>query len=205
VAAKKPRSPSRGGRQAGIARRPVRSAPELLQDFVDVVSALNDSHARFLVVGAYAMAAHGVPRATGDFDIWVEPTHENAPRVFAALARFGAPLQSLGVTVDDFVTPGVVCQIGLPPRRIDITTLIDGVTFDEAWAGRLEGALGNVRLSYIGREALLRNKEAVGRAKDLADLEALRSTSVQQSHRATAEAIAADDLRTAASRRSRKR
>jgi hypothetical protein len=85
--------------------------------------------------------------------------------------------------LQDFATPGVVCQIGLPPRRIDITTIIDGVTFDEAWAGRLEGALGDVRLSYIGREALLRNKEAVGRAKDLADLEALRPTSVRRDGR----------------------
>lgn len=140
-----------------------------------MVSALNGARARFLVVGAYAMAAHGVPRATGDLDVWVEPSGENAPRVFEALARFGAPLRSLGVTEKDFGRPGVVCQIGLPPRRIDVTTVIDGVAFDEAWAGRLEGSLGPVRLGYIGREALVRNKEAAGRAKDLADLEALRS------------------------------
>lgn len=141
---------------------------------MDLVSALNGARARFLVVGAYAMAAHGVPRATGDLDVWVEPTAENAPRVFDALARFGAPLRSLGVTLQDFVTPGVVCQVGLPPRRIDVTTVIDGVTFDEAWAERLEGSLGPVRLSYIGREALMRNKQAVGRPKDLADLAALK-------------------------------
>jgi hypothetical protein len=150
---------------------------------VDLVSALNGARARFLVVGAYAMAAHGVPRATGDLDVWVEPTVENAPRVFEALARFGAPLRSLGVTLQDFVTPGVVCQIGLPPRRIDITTVIDGVTFDEAWAGRLEGALGSIRLSYLGREALTRNKQAVGRAKDLADLEALKSAHAERGAR----------------------
>ena len=141
---------------------------------MDVVASLNASRARYLVVGAYAMAAHGVPRATGDLDVWVEPSEENGPRVFEALARFGAPLQALGITLRDLMAPGVVCQIGLPPRRIDVTTVIDGVGFAEAWAGRLEGALGRVRLSYIGREALIRNKEAVARAKDLADLELLR-------------------------------
>ena len=144
-----------------------------------MVSALKAAGARFLIVGAYAMAAHGVPRATGDLDIWVDPTAENAPRVFEALAQFGAPLRAMGVSVQDFVTPGVVCQIGLPPRRIDVTTIIDGVTFDEAWSMRLEGALGPVRLGYIGREALMRNKEAAGRRKDMADLEALKSVSAK--------------------------
>ncbi len=139
-----------------------------------MLASLNATRARFLVVGAYAMAAHGVPRATGDLDVWVEPTDENAPRVFEALARFGAPLQALGITLQDLLAPGVVCQIGLPPRRIDVTTAIDGVSFGEAWEGRLEGSLGPVRLSYIGRDALIRNKEAAGRAKDLADLELLR-------------------------------
>jgi hypothetical protein len=138
---------------------------------VDVVASLNAARARFLVVGAYAMAAHGVPRATGDLDVWVEPGEHNGPRVFEALARFGAPL------------PGVVCQIGLPPRRIDITTVIDGVDFAEAWEQRLEGSLGPVRLSYIGREALIRNKEAAGRAKDLADLELLRRPSGEKAGR----------------------
>lgn len=185
MTAKRPRSPSRAAshRQAAAGRRPARSVPEPLQDFVDVVSALNGARARFLVVGAYALAAHGVPRATGDLDIWIEPTRENAPRVFSALAAFGAPLQSLGVTQEDFVTPGVVCQIGLPPRRIDVTTIIDGVTFAEAWAGRLVGSLGNVRLSYLGRQALVRNKEAAGRAKDLADLAALSASGPQRARR----------------------
>jgi len=139
-----------------------------------VAAALNATGARFLIVGAYAMAAHGVPRATGDLDVWVEPGPENGPRVFAALARFGAPLQALGITLPDLLVPGVVCQIGLPPRRIDVTTVIDGVEFAEAWKKRLEGSLGPVRVNYLGREALLRNKHAAGRAKDLADIAALR-------------------------------
>jgi len=148
-----------------------------------VVASLKAARARFLVVGAYAMAAHGVPRATGDLDVWVEPTEENAPRVFGALARFGAPLQALGITLRDLLAPGVVCQIGLPPRRIDVTTVIDGVEFAEAWEDRLEGWLGPVRVSYIGREALIRNKEAAGRAKDLADLELLRRRGEEKSGR----------------------
>lgn len=148
-----------------------------------MVASLNAAHVRFLVIGAYAMAAHGVPRATGDLDVWVEPSEENGPRVFEALARFGAPLQALGITIRDLLAPGVVCQIGLPPRRIDITTVIDGVEFAEAWEERLGGSLGPVRLSYIGREALIRNKEAAGRAKDLADLELLRRPGGGQSGR----------------------
>jgi hypothetical protein len=143
---------------------------------VDVVAALNASGARFLVVGAYAMAAHGVPRATGDLDIWVDATEGNGVRVFTALVRFGAPLTAMGVTLADLSTPGAVCQIGLPPRRIDITTVIDGVSFEEAWEERLPGSLGPIQLNYIGRHALLRNKRAAGRAKDLADVELLKET-----------------------------
>lgn len=177
MAAKKSRSRSRAGarpRAAAASRPRPPKAPEALEDFVDIVAALNAVGARFLVVGAYAMAAHGVPRATGDFDVWVEPGPENGPRVYEALTRFGAPLQALGITLRDLLAPGVVCQIGLPPRRIDVTTVIDGVEFAEAWKGRLEGSLGSERVSYLGREALLRNKQAAGRAKDLADIAALR-------------------------------
>ena len=187
MTAKKPRPRSRAGGKPKASHGSLRprkpKAPEALQDFVDVVASLNAARARFLVVGAYAMAAHGVPRATGDLDVWVEPTEENGPRVFEALARFGAPLQALGITLRDLLAPGVVCQIGLPPRRIDITTVIDGVEFTEAWEERLEGSLGPVRLSYIGREALIRNKEAAGRAKDLADLELLRRPGGEKSGR----------------------
>lgn len=177
MAAKKPSARSGAGRHPPP--RPPRSArgreaPLPFQDFVDVVAALDATRARFLVVGAYAMAAHGVPRATGDLDVWVDATEDNAPRVYEALIRFGAPLPALGIGLDDFAAPGAVCQIGLPPRRIDVTTIIDGVSFDEAWDGRLEGTLGPVRLAYIGRDALLRNKRAAGRAKDRADLALLR-------------------------------
>jgi hypothetical protein len=158
-------------KKAPASRRvPASARPELFQDFVDMVEVLQAARARFLVIGAWALAAHGVPRATGDLDIWVEPTETNAPRVFEALIRFGAPVVALGITQDDFARPRRVCQLGLPPRRIDVTTIIDGVSFEEAWAGRLPGTLGPVAVAFLGRQSLLRNKAASGRPKDLADL-----------------------------------
>jgi hypothetical protein len=129
------------------------------------------------------MAAHGVPRATGDLDVWVDATEVNAPRVFEALVRFGAPMHTLGVRREDFATPRAVCQIGLPPRRVDVTTLIDGVRFDEAWRGRLRGSLGPVPVSFIGREALIRNKRAARRPKDLVDLELLDAAGPRRAKR----------------------
>jgi hypothetical protein len=141
------------------------------EDFHDLLSALCEAGARFLIVGAYAVSFHAEPRATGDLDVWVEPTAENATQVLTALRAFGAPLQDL--THDDLAQPDVVFQIGVAPRRIDILTSITGVTFGEAWAGRVEVAYGDVRCFAIGRDALIRNKQALGRPKDLLDLELL--------------------------------
>lgn len=90
------------------------------QDFIDLLSAFIDRNVRFLVVGAYALGVHGRPRATGDLDLWIEPTAENARRVVGALGQFGAPLDQ--VSADDFSRPGIVFQMGLPPVRIDILT-----------------------------------------------------------------------------------
>jgi hypothetical protein len=140
-------------------------------DYSDMLSALNDAGAEYLVVGAYAMAAHGVPRATGDIDVWVKPSAENADRVWQALVAFGA-LRS-GVSREDFATPGVVFQIGLPPHRIDLLTAIDGVDFDEAWSDRSSFDYGGVLTHVLSLPALLTNKRATGRTKDLADIEAL--------------------------------
>ena len=140
-------------------------------DFLDLLRSLCEAEARFLVVGAYAVSFHSEPRATGDLDIWVEPTAENAQRVYAALAAFGAPLSDLSVT--DLFTPGVVFQMGVPPRRIDILTSITAVSFDEAWPARVEGRYGDARFPLLGRDALLKNKRALARPKDLLDLELL--------------------------------
>jgi hypothetical protein len=141
------------------------------QDFVDLLRAFVAREVRFLVVGAYALALHGRPRATGDLDVWVDATPENAPRVMQALAAFGAPMQ--GISEPDFATPGVVYQIGLPPGRIDILTTLTGITFAEAWPDRVAGAFGDLTVSFIGRDAFIRNKKATGRARDLGDIEDL--------------------------------
>lgn len=145
-------------------------------DFRDVLAALVQADARFLVVGAHALAAHGVPRVTGDLDLLVEPTADNAHKVWQALVTFGAPLDSLGIRERDFVTPDVVTQLGLPPYRIDILTTISGVSFDEAWRGRLESEMLGVPVAFLGREEFIRNKRASGRRKDLDDIEALEGS-----------------------------
>lgn len=142
------------------------------EDFHDLLAALSEVGARFLIVGAYAVSFHAEPRATGDLDVWVEPTSENARRVLSALRAFGAPLHDLSET--DLASPDVVFQIGLPPRRIDILTSITGVAFDEAWDGRAEVTYGDVRCPIIGREALIKNKIALGRPRDKLDVELLR-------------------------------
>jgi hypothetical protein len=143
------------------------------EDFQDLLAALLEAEARFVVVGAHAMAVHGVPRATGALDVWIAPDPDNAARVWTALARFGAPMGALGFSVDDLTRPDQVMQIGLPPRRIDLLTAISGVAFEEAWAGRVAHEVGALRVPFLGRSELIRNKKAAARAKDLADLEAL--------------------------------
>lgn len=143
------------------------------EDFLDLLTALLQAQARFLVVGAHALAVHGVPRATGDLDVWVDADDSNADRVWSALLRFGAPLVALGIAREDFASPERVVQIGLPPRRIDVLTSISGVGFEEAWSGRVTRRVGGLEVPFLGREALVRNKRASGRRKDLADLEAL--------------------------------
>lgn len=142
-------------------------------DFLDLVRLLGDAGARFLVVGAHALAAHGVPRATGDLDIWVQTTPENAAVIWRALADFGAPLEALGVRERDFAEDGNVVQIGTPPRRIDVLTAIDGVQFASAWPRRVVRTIAGVSFPFLGRDDLLRNKRAAGRPKDLLDIEFL--------------------------------
>ena len=140
-------------------------------DFKDMLSALSEARADFLLVGAYALAAHGHPRATGDLDIWVRADFENASRVLRSLAVFGAPLDNL--TVDDLSKPGIVFQIGVEPSRIDILTAISGVEFEHAWKNRVLIEMDGVCVSVIGREDLIVNKRASGRPKNIADVATL--------------------------------
>jgi hypothetical protein len=137
-------------------------------DFADMLSALSEAGVEFLVVGAHALAAHGVPRATGALDIWVRPTPQNAERTLRALASFGAPLADL--VPEDLTRPDTVFQIGLPPGRIDILSGITGVAFDEAWARRVPVVVAGVGLAVLSKADFIANKTALGRPKDLADM-----------------------------------
>lgn len=147
------------------------------EDFLDLLRSLLKEEARFMVVGAYAMAAHGVPRATGDIDVWVAADEANAARVFRALAQFGAPLDALGIQASDFAAPDSVVQIGFPPRRIDVLTGVSGIDFASAWAGRTFARFSDLTVPVLGREDLVANKRAAGRPKDLADLAVLDTKS----------------------------
>jgi hypothetical protein len=132
---------------------------------------LNAQSVKALIVGGYAVAFHAKPRFTKDIDLLVEPDPDNALRLLRALSEFG--FGALGLGVEDFTTPGRVVQLGMAPNRIDLMTAIDGVSFADAWSGRVSGHFGAVPVFYIGKAELVRNKRATGRAQDLADVEAL--------------------------------
>jgi len=138
------------------------------RDFAEMLAGLSAAGADFMVIGAHAVAVHARPRATGDLDIWIRPTGENAQRVWAALIAFGAPLDQL--TLDDLTSDDLVFQIGVEPNRIDILTTIGGVAFADAWARRTMVELWGMRVPVIGREDLVASKRAAGRPQDLADL-----------------------------------
>lgn len=142
-------------------------------DYRDMLSAFCEENVEFMVVGAYALAFHGFPRATGDIDLWVQRSQENASRVWRALVRFGAPLSDL--SLDDLTKPGMVFQIGIAPRRIDILTSIGGVEFDEAKGRWKELEIEGLVIHVIGRDDLLRSKKAAGRPKDQGDIAWLES------------------------------
>lgn len=144
---------------------------EVQSDFRDLLALLNEHEVKFLIVGGYALAFHGAPRYTGDIDILVRPHPENAKRVLVALASFGFTFPNLDV--DDFQDPNKVVQLGMPPVRIDIITSISGVSWEEADESKEAGMFGDVPVHYIGRDQYIANKRAIGRKKDLADIEAL--------------------------------
>ncbi|HUY15089.1 MAG TPA: hypothetical protein VMX16_15900 [Terriglobia bacterium] len=147
---------------------------QLPEDWRAFIESLNSSEVEYLVVGAVALAYHGFPRYTGDLDILVHNTPENARRLEAALALFG--FGSLGLKAADFVDSYRVIQLGTPPNRIDLLTSITGVPFGEAWAGRVEGELAGIQVKFIGRQALIQNKKSTGRSRDTADLEVLETS-----------------------------
>lgn len=152
-------------------------------DFHDVLRAFVDHDVRFLVVGAHALAAHGIPRATQDLDVWIDAAASNASRAWRALVAFGAPLSDLGIHDSDFTRPDVVVQVGMPPNRVDVLTGVTGVAFADAWSTRTEGIVEGVKVPVLGRDALIQNKRAAGRHKDLGDIEALEKEARRQGGR----------------------
>jgi hypothetical protein len=144
---------------------------EVQQDFRDLLALFNKHKVDYIIVGAYALGFHGSPRYTGDLDVLVRPDPINARSVMQALHEFG--FGSVGLTEADFEQEGKVVQLGFPPVRVDIITSITGVTWEQASSGRVEGQFGDLIVHYIGRDDFIANKRALGRKKDLADLEAI--------------------------------
>ena len=140
-------------------------------DFKELLALFNAHRVKYLIVGGYALAFHGAPRMTGDLDLLIQPTPENAERVLNALQAFG--FGSVGLTREDFEQPDKTVQLGVSPVRVDIITSLTGVSWEEAYASSAPGTYGDVPVSYIGRDPFLANKRATARKKDLADLEAL--------------------------------
>jgi hypothetical protein len=146
----------------------------LNEDYKDMLQTLLDNEVKFLVVGAYALAAYGYPRATGDFDIWVEASAENSKKIFSSLASFGAPTS--GLAENTFMEKGIIFQIGIAPRRIDFITHVDGVDFNDAYPSRKTIIMEGLNLPLISKENLIKNKKSTGRDKDLVDVKHLEET-----------------------------
>ena len=146
----------------------------LNQDYKEMLSLLLDNKVEFLLVGAYALAAHGFPRATADIDIFVKPNSKNASVLYKTLEKFGAPLEN--ISRDDFAHPGIILQIGVAPRRIDIITKIDGLTYDEASKGKEIIEIESLSIPVISKQNLIINKLASGREKDKIDARNLKNS-----------------------------
>ena len=144
---------------------------DLAPDFNEFFGLLNAHRVEYVVVGGYALALHGAPRYTGDMDILVRPTPDNAERVLAAVGEFGFPTEALSAA--RLVDPRCVIQMGTPPVQVHVMSAIDGVTWEQVWEGRELALINGQSIPFIGRQAFLQNKRAAGRAKDLADIEAL--------------------------------
>jgi hypothetical protein len=144
---------------------------EVQPDYRDLLALLNAHEVEYLVVGAYALAFHGAPRFTADLDLLVKSDPTNASHILQALDDLG--FGSVGLTAEDFQLPHRVVQLGVPPVRVDIFTSLTGVSWDEAYSGRTAGKYGDIEVYFIGRKQFLVNKRALGRKRDLADLEAL--------------------------------
>lgn len=144
----------------------------LAKDFEDFVTLLNRHQVEYMIVGGYALALHGKPRHTGDLDIWINISAENAALMIQVIEDFG--MASLGLTEKDFLKPGYITQIGQPPLRIDILNNIDGLEFEDAKANMQQLEADGLKISYIGLHDFIRNKQASGRRQDLADIKEIQ-------------------------------
>jgi len=144
----------------------------LNEDYKEMLQSLLDQKVEFIVVGAYALATHGFPRATGDMDIWIKPNEKNSKKVYKALAQFGAPINE--IREDEFSQPGLIFQIGVVPRRIDIITKIDAVEFGEADSDKIFVDIDDLKIPVLSIAKLIKNKMATGREKDLLDAKLLK-------------------------------
>jgi len=149
----------------------------LNQDYKDMLSLLLENAVEFLLVGAYALAAHGFPRATADIDIFIKPSRENSKRLFKVLIEFGAPLKNINPS--DFEEPGIIFQIGVKPRRIDLITEIDGLSFEDAIEDGEIIDIEGLSIPIISKKKLIINKMATGREKDRLDAEHLMNSSLE--------------------------
>ena len=145
------------------------------EDFRDLLIALSDAGARFVLIGGWALALHGHGRGTDDMDVLVEASNDNAVRVYRALVAFGAPVQAHGVNASLFAQAGYGYRVGVRPNLIELLTAVDGISFEEALAEGLSFEIEGRKIPYIGKVALLKNKLAAGRPKDLADAEWLKT------------------------------
>lgn len=144
----------------------------LHQDFKELLELLDKNKVEYLVVGAFALGFYGNPRTTGDIDIWVNNTKENAKKIIKTFDEFG--ISSLGYTEQDFLVKDTIIQIGVIPVRIDFLTSISGVDFNEAYNRKEEIIIDGILVKYLSKEDFIKNKKASGRAKDLADIESLQ-------------------------------
>lgn len=139
----------------------------LNEDYRDMLRILSENDARFLLVGAYAMSVYGFPRATGDFDIWVEATPENSKKIYASIGEFGG--SRIEISELTFSEEGIIFQIGVVPRRIDIITSIDGVRFQDAYENRTIVEIDGLHIPCISKDDLIQNKRSTQREKDKLD------------------------------------
>ncbi len=143
----------------------------LQKDLREFIELLNSNEAEYVIIGAHALAFHGVPRYTGDLDIAVRVSAANAAKLAQAVTEFG--FAETGLSEKDFLVPDQIIQLGRPPNRVDILNSLSGITFEELWSGRIRTTLDGVSVNMISKEHLIQNKRAVGRPQDLADVKKL--------------------------------